>query len=128
MVVVIVAAAAFFIALNPNSSIMGLVSDAWAGLGAAFGPVVVLSLYWKKTTKAGALSGIITGAAVVIIWDYIPFFAGQTIGQVTGLYSLFVGFILGLIAVVIGSLVGKPATPEMISEFEDVKNKRVAGA
>ena len=128
VVVVIVAAAAFFIALNPNSSIMGLVSDAWAGLGAAFGPVVVLSLYWKKTTKAGALSGIITGAAVVIIWDYIPFFAGQTIGQVTGLYSLFVGFILGLIAVVIGSLVGKPATPEMISEFEDVKNKRVAGA
>ena len=127
VVVVIVAAAAFFIALNPNSSIMGLVSDAWAGLGAAFGPVVVLSLYWKKTTKAGALSGIITGAAVVIIWDYIPFFAGQTIGQVTGLYSLFVGFILGLIAVVIGSLVGKPATPEMISEFEDVKNKRVAG-
>ena len=74
------------------------------------------------------MSGIITGAAVVIIWDYIPFFAGQTIGQVTGLYSLFVGFILGLIAVVIGSLVGKPATPEMISEFEDVKNKRVAGA
>ena len=128
VVVVIVAAAAFFIALNPNSSIMGLVSDAWAGLGAAFGPVVVLSLYWKKTTKAGALSGIITGAAVVIIWDYIPFFAGQTIGQMTGLYSLFVGFILGLIAVVIGSLVGKPATPEMISEFEDVKNKRVAGA
>ena len=53
---------------------------------------------------------------------------GQTIGQVTGLYSLFVGFILALIAVVIGSLVGKPATPEMIQEFEDVKNKNVAGA
>lgn len=128
IVVVCVAAIAFLIALNPNSSIMGLVSDAWAGFGAAFGPVVVLSLYWKKTTKTGALSGIITGALVVIIWDYIPFFAGQTIGQVTGLYSLFVGFILALIAVVIGSLVGKPATPEMIQEFEDVKNKNVQGA
>ena len=127
-VVVIGAGAAFLIALDPNSSIMGLVSDAWAGLGAAFGPVVVLSLYWKKTTKAGALSGIIAGAATVIIWDYIPFVGGQTIGAATGLYSLIVGFVLGLIAVIIGSLVGKPATPEMIAEFEDVKNKNVVGA
>lgn len=128
LVVVIVAGAAFLIALNPNSSIMGLVSDAWAGLGAAFGPVVVLSLYWKKTTKAGALSGMIAGALTVIIWDYIPFVGGQTIGAATGLYSLIVGFVIGLIAVIVGSLIGKPATPEMIKEFEDVKNKKVVGA
>lgn len=128
VVVVVVAAIAFLIALNPNSSIMGLVSDAWAGLGAAFGPVVVLSLYWKKTTKTGALCGIIVGALTVIIWDYIPFVGGATIGAATGLYSLIVGFVLGLIAVTIGSLVGKPATEEMIKEFEDVKNKNVAEA
>ncbi len=127
IVVVVVAIIAFFIAWNPNSSIMGLVSDAWAGLGAAFGPVVVLSLYWKKTTKAGALSGIIAGALTVIIWDYIPFVSGQTIGNVTGLYSLIVGFIIGLAAVIIGSLVGKPATAEMLQEFDDVKYKRVNG-
>lgn len=128
IVVVVVAAIAFVIAWNPNSSIMELVSDAWAGFGAAFGPVVVLSLFWKKTNKAGALSGIIAGALTVIIWDYIPFVGGQTIGNATGLYSLVVGFAVGLIAVVIGTLLGKPATEEMIQEFEDVKNKNVANA
>lgn len=128
VVVVVVAIIAFFIAWNPNSSIMTLVSDAWAGFGAAFGPVVVLSLFWKKTNKAGALSGIIAGALTVIIWDYIPFINGDTIGNATGLYSLLVGFVVGLIAVVIGTLAGKPATPEMLQEFEDVRTKNVAGA
>ncbi len=128
IVVIVVAAIAFFIAWDPNSSIMTLVSDAWAGFGSAFGPVVVLSLFWKKTNRAGALSGIIAGALTVIIWDYIPIISGQTIGEATGLYSLVVGFIVGLIAVVIGTKAGKPATPEMIQEFEDVKNKNVAEA
>lgn len=128
VVVIVVAIIAFFIAWNPNSSIMALVSDAWAGFGSAFGPVVVLSLFWRKTNKAGALSGIIAGALTVIIWDYIPFVHGETIGDATGLYSLIVGFVVGLIAVVIGTLAGKPATPEMLQEFEDVKNKNVAGA
>lgn len=128
IVVIVVAAIAFFIAWDPNSSIMTLVSDAWAGFGAAFGPVVVLSLFWKKTNKAGALCGIIAGALTVIIWDYIPFISGQTIGEATGLYSLIVGFAVGLIAVVIGTHAGKPATPEMLQEFEDVKNKNVAEA
>lgn len=128
IVVVVVAGIAFVIAWDPNSSIMSLVSDAWAGFGAAFGPVVVLSLFWKKTNKAGALSGIIAGALTVIIWDYIPLVGGETIGNATGLYSLIVGFAVGLIAVVIGTLAGKPATAEMLQEFEDVKNKRVEGA
>ncbi len=128
VVVIVVAIIAFFIAWDPNSSIMALVSDAWAGFGSAFGPVVVLSLFWKKTNKAGALSGIIAGALTVIIWDYIPLVGGETIGDATGLYSLVVGFAVGLIAVVIGTLVGKPATAEMLQEFEDVKNKNVAGA
>ena len=128
VVVIVVAVIAFFIAWDPNSSIMTLVSDAWAGFGSAFGPVVVLSLFWKKTNKAGALSGIIAGAVTVIIWDYIPLIGGKTIGDATGLYSLLVGFIVGLIAVVIGTLAGKPATPEMLQEFEDVKNKNIVGA
>lgn len=128
IVVIVVAAIAFFIAWDPNSSIMTLVSDAWAGFGAAFGPVVVLSLFWKKTNRAGALSGIIAGALTVIIWDYIPLIGGETIGEATGLYSLIVGFAVGLIAVVIGTKCGKPATPEMLQEFEDVKNKNVQEA
>ena len=121
VVVVAVAAIAFVIALNPNSSIMTLVSDAWAGFGAAFGPVVVLSLFWKRTNKTGALAGMICGAATVIIWDYIPLMGGQTIGNVTGLYSLAVGFVVGLAAVVVGSLCTKAPSAEIIREFEDVE-------
>ena len=76
--VAVVAVIAFFIALNPKSSIMGLVSDAWAGFGSAFGPVVLLALFWKRSTLSGAISGMATGALTVIIWDYIPLVNGQT--------------------------------------------------
>ena len=74
--VAVVAVIAFFIALNPKSSIMGLVSDAWAGFGSAFGPVVLLALFWKRSTLSGAISGMATGALTVIIWDYIPLVNG----------------------------------------------------
>lgn len=125
--VVIVAAIAYVIALNPNNSIMGLVSNAWAGLGAAFGPLVVLALFWKRTNLQGAVAGIVSGALVVIIWDYIPLVGGQTLGNVTGLYSLLVGFIISLLCIVVVSLCTKAPTEEMLQEFEDVKNGNVAG-
>ena len=123
--VFIVAILAYIIALNPNNTIMGLVSNAWAGLGAAFGPVVVMSLFWKKTNFAGAVSGIVSGALTVIIWDYIPLAGGSTLGSVTGLYSLVVGFAVSLIAIVVASLIGKAPSEEMLKEFEDVKMGRV---
>ena len=94
---ILVAVIAFFIAWDPNSSIMGLVSDAWAGLGSAFGPLVVMSLFWKRTNLPGAIAGLISGAAVVIIWDYIPLAGGMTLANSTGIYSLLVGFIISLI-------------------------------
>ena len=92
------------IALDPNSSIMGLVSNAWAGLGSAFGPLVVLSLFWKRTNLQGAIAGIATGAVTVLVWDYLPIINGQTLGGATGLYSLVVGFGLSLFAIIIISL------------------------
>jgi sodium/proline symporter len=98
--VLVVAVLAYIIAWNPNNTVMGLVSNAWAGLGAAFGPLVVMSLYWKRTNFPGAVAGIVTGALAVIIWDYIPLVGGQTLGKATGLYSLVVGFGLGLIAII----------------------------
>ena len=69
--VVIVAVLAFLIAWNPDSSIMGLVSDAWAGLGSAFGPAILMSLYWKRTNIAGAAAGMLSGGITVIVWDYV---------------------------------------------------------
>ena len=59
---------------------MGLVSNAWAGLGAAFGPTVVMSLFWRRTNLTGAVAGIVSGGLTVIVWDYIPLAAGQTLG------------------------------------------------
>ena len=124
--VVVIAVIAFIIAFDKNSSIMGLVSDAWAGFGAAFGPVVLLALFWKRSNAAGALAGMISGALTVIIWDYIPMISSAdglvTIGSSTGLYSLAIGFTIALIFMVAVSLVTKKPSDEIIKEFEYVKN------
>ena len=120
--VVVVAIIAFVIALNPKSSIMGLVSDAWAGFGAAFGPIVLLSLFWKRFNLAGAVSGMAVGALTVILWDYIPMIGGATLGSVTGLYSLVVGFPLALIVAFIVALITKAPAKEIQDEFEKVKS------
>lgn len=123
--VLVIAVLAYIIALNPDNSIMGLVSNAWAGLGAAFGPTVLLSLYWKRTNLQGAVAGIAVGALTVIVWDYIPLAAGQTLGAVTGLYSLAIGFVLSLLAIVVVSLVTPAPGREILQEFEDVANGNV---
>lgn len=123
--VAVVAVIAFFIALNPKSSIMGLVSDAWAGFGSAFGPVVLLALFWKRSTLSGAISGMATGALTVIIWDYIPLVNGQTLYSATNLYSLVVGFGLALIVNVIVSLLSKKPSKEIMDEFDSIKNIEV---
>ena len=126
--VFVIAVLAYIIALDPNSSIMGLVSNAWAGLGSAFGPIVLLSLFWKRTNFQGAVAGIITGALTVIVWDYIPFVSGQTLGSATGLYSLAIGFALSLLAIVAVSLATPAPSREMLEEFDDVVNNRnIAG-
>ena len=119
--VITVAVIAYLIALDPDSSVMGLVSDAWAGLGASFGPIVLMSLYWKRTNLAGAVAGISTGAVTVIVWDYLKF-GGKTLGESTGLYSLVVGFFISLAAIFIASLVTKAPSEEMLKEFSDVQN------
>lgn len=123
--VAVVAVIAFFIALNPKSSIMGLVSDAWAGFGSAFGPVVLLALFWKRSTLSGAISGMATGALTVIIWDYIPLVNCQTLYAATNLYSLVVGFGLALIVNVIVSLLSKKPSKEIMDEFDSIKNIEV---
>ncbi len=118
---IVVAIIALLIAWNPNSSIMSLVSDAWAGFGAAFGPLVLCSLFWKRTNFQGALAGIISGAATVIIWDYLPVVGGSTIASATGLYSLVPGFFLSLVLIIVVSLCTKAPSAEIQKEFDEVK-------
>lgn len=134
--VVVVALLAYLIALNPDSSVMGLVSNAWAGFGAAFGPVILLSLYWNRVNLPGAIAGIVSGAATVLIWDYIPIFHTgalndngkeiiNTLGVQTGLYSLAVGFIISMLLIIVVSLVTKEPSQEMLQEFKDMKNNNM---
>ena len=99
--VIVVAVIAYIIALDENSSVMGLVSYAWAGLGAAFGPAMLLSLFWKRMTIHGAVAGIIAGGASVIVWENVPLFAN------TGVYSLAPAFAIALCAVIVVSLITK---------------------
>ena len=115
-----VAVVAYIIAWNPNSSIMGLVSNAWAGLGAAFGPTVLMSLFWKRCNLPGAVAGIISGGLTVIIWDYIPLVAGQTLGAVTGLYSLAISFLISIVLIVVVSLCTKAPDASILAEFDRV--------
>lgn len=127
LTVVAIAVIAYLIALNPDSSVMGLVSNAWAGFGSAFGPTVLLSLYWKRINLPGAIAGIVSGAATVIIWDYVKIInavdeAGNaikvTLGTHTGLYSLAIGFLISLILTIVVSLITKKPSEEMDAEFD----------
>ncbi len=120
--VVVIAVLAFLIAWNPDSSIMALVSDAWAGLGSAFGPLVVCSLFWKRTNLPGAVAGILSGGIFVIIWDYIPIAGGDTLYAATGIYSLLLGFFISLACIVLVSLCTKKPEQKVLDEFDAVKN------
>ena len=119
---IIIALVAIIIAWDPGSSVMNLVSDAWAGLGASFGPLVVMSLFWKRTNLPGAIAGLVSGAVTVIVWDYLPLIGGSTIGSVTGLYSLLVGFVVSIVCIIIVSLATKAPDASIVSEFEAYKN------
>ncbi|MBR4513654.1 MAG: sodium/proline symporter [Lachnospiraceae bacterium] len=115
---VVVAVIAIFIAWNPNSSVFNIVSFAWAGFGAVFGPVIIMSLYWKRCNKYGAVAGMITGGAMVFIWK----FAVRPLGGAFDLYELAPAFLVSIIFIVIVSLLTKAPEEEIIKEFEEVKN------
>lgn len=137
--VILIAVIAYVIAWNPDSSIMDLVSDAWAGLGSAFGPTILLSLYWKRINLPGAAAGMISGAATVIFWDYIKIFEKVTVDpdtgkeitdmittyEKTGVYSLLVGFFVSILFIVVVTLVTPKVSDEILQEFEDVKNGNI---
>ncbi|MFN3944470.1 MAG: sodium/proline symporter PutP [Allosphingosinicella sp.] len=123
--VVAVALAAIALAYDPDSNILGLVANAWAGFGAAFGPIVILSLTWKRLTRNGALAGMIVGAATVLFWIYAPVLAdGQALSSV--LYEIVPGFLLCGLAAVLVSLAGPAPSPAMLRTFEAAEAERAA--
>jgi len=114
-----VALLAIFLAQDRNSSILNIVSNAWAGFGAAFGPVVILSLYWKKMTKSGALAGVILGALTVLLWIYLPVTVnGQSLSSM--MYEIVPGFIVGTIAIIVVSKLTYQSNDNIESTFNKV--------
>ncbi len=109
--VVSVAVLAGIIASNQNSSVLGLVSYAWAGFGAAFGPVILFSLFWKRMTRWGAIGGMISGGATIIIWKNLT-------GGIFDLYELLPGFIIASIVIFVISLTGKTPDEEVTKIFD----------
>ncbi|WP_386687730.1 MULTISPECIES: sodium/proline symporter PutP [unclassified Lonepinella] len=114
MMVLLIAILAIVLAQDPNSKVLGLVSYAWAGFGCAFGPVVLLSLYWKRMNAAGAMAGMITGALVVVFWN--------TLVPNSGIYEMIPGFICATIAILVVSLI-TPAPKAEIAETFDKAEK-----
>ncbi len=110
-------------AWDPDSSVFRIVSFAWAGFGAAFAPLVLFALFWKRTTKWGAFAGIISGGISVILWEYVvtPLGVKYSIDALT-IYELLPAFIISSIAIVAVSLLTKAPEQEIIDEFEAVKN------
>lgn len=105
--IVAVALLAIFLAQNRDSSILSLVSHAWAGFGAAFGPVVLMSLFWSRMTRQGALAGILVGASAVLLWIYGDFTINNQAPS-DYIYEIVPGFFSGIIAIVVVSLLTKP--------------------
>ena len=103
-----------FVAWDENSVIFNVVSYAWAGLGASFGPLTLFALYWRRTNKAGAIAGMITGAAMVLIWHNLI----KPIGGVFGIYELLPAFLCSCLAIVVFSLLTKEPEQEVLDEFD----------
>lgn len=112
LTVLLVSLLAIALARNPESRVLGLVSYAWAGFGSAFGPVVVLSLYWQRMTRNGALAGMVVGALTVIGWKQLG----------TGLYEMVPGVLLATLAIVAASLADGPPSRPMREVFANVRD------
>ncbi|MBQ3791992.1 MAG: sodium:proline symporter, partial [Clostridia bacterium] len=113
VLVLIIAVVAYFIASSKGSgaqAIMNMVENAWAGFGSAFGPTIILSLFWRRFTYKGAVAGVITGALVDVVW-LVCFSA-------TGLYEIVPGFVLGMIAAVVVTLLDKQPSKEVTDIYD----------
>ena len=117
----LIAVVAVIIARNPDSSVFNIVSFAWAGFGAVFGPVVLFALFWKRTNWQGALAGMISGGVMVFVWKYLV----RPNVSFLNFYELLPAFLVSCAMIVIVSLATKAPSKEIIDEFETVQ-KRMA--
>ena len=116
LTVVGIAILAVFLARDPNSSVFGIVSFAWAGFGASFGPVMLCALFWRRTNRFGALAGMISGGAMVFIWKYLV----RPIGGAWNVYELLPAFLVACLFIVAVSLLTRAPEQEILDEFDSI--------
>ncbi len=119
--VIVISIIAVFLALDPGSSVFQIVSFAWAGFGAAFGPVVLSALFWKRTTLWGAFAGMLSGGATVFFWKFV--IRANFKGTVLDFYELLPAFIIACIAIIVVSFLTKAPEKEITDVFDEVKSK-----
>jgi sodium/proline symporter len=117
IILLIISASALVIALDEDSIIFEVVSFAWAGFGATFGPIMLFSLFWKKVTRTGAVAGMLSGGLMVFIWKMVI----RPVGGVFDIYELLPAFIVSCITIVIASLLSEKPSSEIEAEFEQAK-------
>lgn len=114
--VLVISAIALWLALDPNSYILTMVAYAWAGFGAAFGPAILLSLFWRRMTLKGCVAGIVVGGLTVLIWKQFEWF---------GIYEIVPGFLFSLIAIYVVSLLDNPPSKEITDEFDEAQRMHI---
>ena len=115
--VIVIAVIGVFMASNPDSSVFDIVSFAWAGFGATFGPVVLVSLFWKGANRYGVLAGMVSGGVMIFLWKYVI----AKLGGVFAIYELLPAFIVAVAVIVVVSLVTGGPEQEVLEKFEQVK-------
>ncbi len=118
IILLLIAVAGVIIAMDENSVIFTIVSFAWAGFGAVFGPIMLFSLFWKRTTQAGAVAGMVTGGVMVFLWNL----ALKPLGGVFGIYELFPAFVLSCLVILVVSLLTPAPSAQIQQEFDLARN------
>ena len=118
--VLVIAIISIFLAWDPNSSVFRVVSFAWAGFGAAFGPVMLFALFWKRSNKWGALAGMVSGGIMVFVWKYCV----APIGGAWSIYELLPAFLVACVAIVVVSLLTPAPEKAIVDEFEAVRSAK----
>ena len=119
LTVVVIAVIALFLASDPNSNVFQIVSFAWAGFGAAFGPAILCALYWKRSNRQGIMAGLVAGGVMIFVWKFLV----RPMGGALDIYELLPAFVVGLAAIVIVSLLTPAPDAGIEKLFDEVKEK-----
>ena len=115
LTVVVIAVIAIFLASDPDSNVFQIVSFAWAGFGAAFGPAILCALFWKRSNRQGIMAGLVAGGVMIFVWK----FQIKPLGGIWNIYELLPAFLVALAAIVVVSLVTPAPEPDVVRTFDE---------